>query len=884
MRQKRWEAENASSTASKADVPTTTQGPVLRSSKGSETTELVVNHSHVVNFGILANMLKSCSSCSKGPLDLANIEQVRSQGVCAVLNIRCIHCNVINIIRPAETHQRGKRGPPAFDANTRAGLATVHTGIGHTHYKSLMSTLGLPSLTDKNFKKKERESGLAIEQVAQASCDKHTAEEREMSRSSPEEEVVKVGVSYDMGWRKRGKKYDSSSGVGAAIGLKTGKVLNYATRNTMCRVCQQAEHDTTQVRPHDCRKNHQGSSKSMEANAAVQVFTEATSKGVTYSTYVGDDDSSTECRLNTLVTYDIEKWSDINHICRTLGSRLYTAKSKVKGLTAPVIAYIQKCFKYCLRQNKGNPSSLKSALSQIVPHAFGDHDECKEWCAYKKDPTTYRHRDLPGGKDLTGEDLRAALEDALLPFLNEEAAKKMAPCGSSQRNECLNSVIGSKAPKIRHYGGSESADFRTAAAIAQFNEGTSYVAQAAEVMGLAPSSTTSQYIESAERKKVKDRQRQSTKRFKTTRANRRKKKTQQTSSLEAKEGVTYETGIALTRAGNTLTSGTLLDLRTSITREEYQLYTNDLEQQGQQEEQSHTEQVKYIMFDVETTGLDRESEIIQLCTTVEDKPFQQYLLPERRSISESATKVHGLTISYKNGKKALVKEGAVLPATSQAQGLADFVEYVREQNAESIVLVAHNGNRFDFPLLFNSLRRYNLLELFLTCNITLVDSLQVLCQEMKCKDSPLNSCTSKTLSGLYEFLFNEQFKAHDAQEDVSALSRILFKSVLNLSTDTLLSSSVSGEMFVHQMKSNLTAKARKSTLQNLPVSDGMKEKLGRAGLDMKKLKEKFTVGGTKALLTVLALPASFDEIANKGSKPRVTKDIRILTSIVSFLQ
>ena len=58
--------------------------------------------------------------------------------------------------------------------------------------------------------------------------------------------------------------------------------------------------------------------------------------------------------------------------------------------------------------------------------------------------------------------------DALQPFLTEEAAKKMAPVGSSQRNECLNSVIESKVPKIQHYGGSESSDHRTAAGVAQF--------------------------------------------------------------------------------------------------------------------------------------------------------------------------------------------------------------------------------------------------------------------------------------------------------------------------------------------------------------------------------------------------------------------------------
>jgi len=108
--------------------------------------------------------------------------------------------------------------------------------------------------------------------------------------------------------------------------------------------------------------------------------------------------------------------------------------------------------------------------SNIVPRAFGEHEVCKESYQQKPKeiPKNYHHNDLPEGRDLIGEDLRAAIEDALLLFMNEDAAKKMAPAGSSQCNEFLNSVIGSKAPKIRHYGGSKSADFKKAPGTAQY--------------------------------------------------------------------------------------------------------------------------------------------------------------------------------------------------------------------------------------------------------------------------------------------------------------------------------------------------------------------------------------------------------------------------------
>ena len=53
-------------------------------------------------------------------------------------------------------------------------------------------------------------------------------------------------------------------------------------------------------------------------------------------------------------------------------------------------------------------------------------------------------------------------------------ANKLAPLGSSQANESLNNTIGSKAPQIRHYGASESNDFRVACVVSQKNIGHTY--------------------------------------------------------------------------------------------------------------------------------------------------------------------------------------------------------------------------------------------------------------------------------------------------------------------------------------------------------------------------------------------------------------------------
>ena len=64
---------------------------------------------------------------------------------------------------------------------------------------------------------------------------------------------------------------------------------------------------------------------------------------------------------------------------------------------------------------------------------------------------------------------------------------------NSQRNEALTSVVGSKNPKIRVYGGSESNDFRVACGVAQTNLRNEYVNQTLEVLNIKPGKYCTEY-------------------------------------------------------------------------------------------------------------------------------------------------------------------------------------------------------------------------------------------------------------------------------------------------------------------------------------------------------------------------------------------------------
>lgn len=271
------------------------------------------------------------------------------------------------------------------------------------------------------------------------------------------------------------------SGTGSMIGIKSGKVIGFGTRSKRCATCEAATRAGKTARDHDCRCNWNGSSKAMEADVCAELVKECgETQKAQVAILVGDDDSSTIKKVRDSVQHKVDKWSDIVHAKRAFGSSLYNLQKTHKKLSAKVIDYLQKCFSYAIKQNEGDPDGIKKSLKAIVPHAFGEHSNCSiSWCKFLIDPVSYRHSTLPHGKDLEGDDLKKDLQEIIEVYCQN--AEKLAPLGSSQANEALNNTIGSKAPKIRHYGSSESNDYRVACAVSQKNIGHAYVSQASAI-------------------------------------------------------------------------------------------------------------------------------------------------------------------------------------------------------------------------------------------------------------------------------------------------------------------------------------------------------------------------------------------------------------------
>jgi hypothetical protein len=329
------------------------------------------------------------------------------------------------------------------------------------------------------------------------------------------------------------------------MGTHTKKVLDYDVSKKQCRQCDIAVRTGAPSSDHDCRVNYFGSSKGMEAHVASTLFKRSKDQGLVYSTLIGDDDASTLARLRKEVDGEIEKISDPTHTKRGLKGRLQNLKLKHKELTQGIITYIiERCFIYAIKQNEGNSDQLAKNLNAIPLHMFGDHSLCNvTWCGYLKNKDAYFHKSFPGGSDLKSEPLKKDLISLMDTYAKN--AKKLSRRGSSQPNESLNNTIGSKAPKIRHYGSSASSNFRVAAGICQTNVGHGYVSRVMDALDLSPGKFSLIYSKRKDIKsaKVVERSKQPANKARRTRL--KFARVGKQVDAEAREGCQYSSGMDL---------------------------------------------------------------------------------------------------------------------------------------------------------------------------------------------------------------------------------------------------------------------------------------------------------------------------------------------------
>ncbi|CAC5378289.1 unnamed protein product [Mytilus coruscus] len=250
----------------------------------------------VVELGILADGLRACAKCGL-PLQLGHTTSILTCGLSAILKIPCSNtvCSHVNNI------PTGKRQERIWDANVKLATASINAGLGERQVNTLLSGLNIPPVSHCMMSARQKDVGVALQEVAKETVDQVLCEEIELTKKNKDQDSITAAV--DAGWQMRGsgRSYNSLSGHCSVIGTETGKILNYAVRIKSCRVCSLAEKSKSSPPAHECHMNWSGSAKSMEADMVTEMVKDVGKKGVSVSSIVGDEDSTTIARLRANV-------------------------------------------------------------------------------------------------------------------------------------------------------------------------------------------------------------------------------------------------------------------------------------------------------------------------------------------------------------------------------------------------------------------------------------------------------------------------------------------------------------------------------------------------------------------------------------------------------
>ena len=179
--------------------------------------------------------------------------------------------------------------------------------------------------------------------------------------------------------------------------------------------------------------------------------------------------------------------------------------------------------------------------------------------------------------------------------------------------------------------------------------------------------------------------------------------------------------------------------------------------------EKHIEEVVLVLFDFETTGLGKTSDIcITEVGAIHVDPFKGHILHEFRElvqptvhVTAGASRVNGLTDRKLSSFPMWDNVGSKFNS---------WLESLRENKDTLIYLCAHNGKRYDSRLLIFEHSRH---QLKLPRNLYHIDTLPLF-------KSMFIGLDSYSLSALYKYMFDDKIKdAHTALGDVKAMLRLL---------------------------------------------------------------------------------------------------------------
>ncbi|XP_062576228.1 uncharacterized protein LOC134238121 [Saccostrea cucullata] len=189
----------------------------------------------------------------------------------------------------------------------------------------------------------------------------------------------------------------------------------------------------------------------------------------------------------------------------------------------------------------------------------------------------------------------------------------------------------------------------------------------------------------------------------------------------------------------------------------------------------------YLHFiDLETTDLMRGGKyphITQIAASVVGSvsEFSAYVYP-KVPIASTAQQIAGIIV---NNSGTTTVHGQQVHAEDLSSSIDKFCKWLKRY--ASVYLIAHNGRKFDFPILMNAMMNIKSEAEFLDCVIGCIDSLSIFKKAF--------TSQSYKQEELSRTILNTPCDAHNAMEVVKVLGKLIFhtKCVFRVSNQLLLS-------------------------------------------------------------------------------------------------
>ena len=528
-------------------------------------------------FPLLKKMFAEFSRCQEEGCNsqlTLNIDSSEKEGLCQSIVVICSVCGFsksFNTSRKQSNLTRSKAGKTYYDVNLRTVLAMREIGKGYEGLSKFCTVMNmLPPMSKVSYDNCVDEIHWAYELEKDVSLQKVALSVHDETKVPPTD-ISQCTVSLDGSWQTRG--FSSINGVVTC--MYGNKCIDYDIRSKHCKGCarwrQQDKKKAEYVEwksKHVCPANHSGSSSSMEAAGALNIFKRSVGKyNLQYVNYLGDGDSSSFAAVQEAQPYGpdiiINKLECIGHIQKRIGSRLRDLKIKYKGqkltdgkfisgkgrLTDAAINKLQNYFGIAVRENLDSIYSMKKCiLASLFHNSSIEDDRRHRFCPRSKDSWCSWQKEKAEGKQPTFKPklgIPPAICDIALPIyrdLTDDSILQRCLHGKTQNaNEALHGLIWQRCPKSI-YCGRKTLEVGVASAVCTMNDGQVSIKYVLERMNLKPGAQLEQGFINSSKKRSRQSTMRSSEKAKRRRKELRAIKKGWADAEKELEGATYRAG------------------------------------------------------------------------------------------------------------------------------------------------------------------------------------------------------------------------------------------------------------------------------------------------------------------------------------------------------